>query len=90
MKKISIQSFSKMFLNDYYGNIVVGDFGSYGCKKQKNGLIKYKIVNVDKSFDESTRKQILIQIERNEQIILMEGKNHFIVMNPPQDVSEVV
>lgn len=78
---------NKLLKRNFY---VSGTFGSYEIKKQKNGLIKYIINCSDKSFDESTKQEILKQIERKGQIILMEGKSYITVMNPPQNVLEVV
>jgi len=84
-KYVTTQNFGQIV-----GHIIVGPFGSYEWKEQKNGLVKYRIKVRNNAQLTATRAEILSEIEKKNQIILMEGKSYYIVMNPPQDVSDVV
>lgn len=98
MKKVSAQTYGKMVSSylrgvnkSYYSNTVVGDWGTYSWKEQKNGLIKYsfKVSGNDINYN-LVVASILEEIEKKNQIILREGKYFFTVMNSLQDVSECV
>jgi hypothetical protein len=76
-------SFISSNFDKFYSYKVTGGFGIYRVKKQCNGLTKYTIESKVQPDMENTRKEILNQITKKEQIIIMETKTSYTVMECP-------
>lgn len=84
------KKYLKSINTNYFCTQVVTNGCCYEWKAQKNGLIKYTIQGTDDAEKARSMNEILKEIEKKGQIIIMETKRSFTVMIPPQDVSECV